>query len=123
MSSHMKKLAKKQKEESSDSKVKQVESAIMKGKKAPLQTKMSLKKANHGMSVKPTSPKPVVKKSTEKPTNIYSRNPATGKEEQMVMKAGKYAFATKKKGGSTKSLPKAMYGKSVMKKGGSTKKK
>lgn len=84
--------------------------------------KKILKKANQGMSVKPTSPKPVVKKSTETPTNIYGKNPSTGKEEQMVMKAGKYAFATKKKGGSTKAMPKAMYGKSMMKKGGAKKK-
>lgn len=88
--------------------------------------KKTLKKANLGMSVKPTTPKkpvaPAVKKPAEKPSNIYGKNPATGKEEQMVMKAGKYAFPSKKKGGSTKALPKAMYGKSMMKKGGAKKK-
>jgi len=119
----MKKLAKKQKGGSSDSKVKQVESAIMKGKKAPLQTKMSLKKANAGMTVKSTTPKPATYKPAEKSTNVYSKNPKTGKEEQMVMKGGRYAFPSMKKGGSAKAMPKAMYGKSMMKKGGSTKKK
>jgi len=124
----MKKLAKKQKGGSSDSKVKQVESAIMKGKKAPLQTKMSLKKANAGMTVKsttskPATPKPATYKPAEKSTNVYSKNPKTGKEEQMVMKGGRYAFPSMKKGGSAKAMPKAMYGKSMMKKGGSTKKK
>lgn len=81
-----------------------------------------LKKAAEGTTVKPISPKPVVKKSTEKASNIYAKNPTTGKEEQMVIKAGKYAFPTKKKGGSTKAMPKAMYGKSMMKKGGAKKK-
>jgi hypothetical protein len=84
-----------------------------------------LKKAADGMVVKPAkavSAKPVVKKPVAKSTNIYGKNPATGKEEQMVMKAGKYAF--QKKGGSTKAkaMPKAMYGKSIMKKGGAKKK-
>jgi len=77
--------------------------------------KVKLKKANQGMTVKPASSKLVVKKPVEKSTNIYGKNPATGKEEQMVMKSGKYAFATKKKGGA---LSKAMYGKSIMQKGG-----
>ena len=73
-----------------------------------------LKKANKGMEIKPTKPapsasvvkKPVVKKPVEKPSNIYGKNPATGKEEQMVMKAGKYAYASKKKGGATGSKKK-----------------
>ena len=87
--------------------------------------KTKLKKANTGMAVKSTTPKPTSSKTAtpkpaEKATNIYGKNPKTGKEEQMVMKSGKYAFATKKKGGA---LSKAMYGKSMMKKGGSTKKK
>lgn len=63
--------------------------------------KVKLKKANTGMAVKPTASKPAAK-----PTNIYGKNPATGKEEQMVMKSGKYAFATKKKGGATRSKKK-----------------
>lgn len=74
-----------------------------------------LKKAANGTEVKSTKPappaskpviKPVVKKPVEKPSNIYGRNPATGKEEQMVMKAGKYAYASKKKGGATGSKKK-----------------
>lgn len=76
-----------------------------------------LKKAADGMAVKTATPKPA-----EKKTNIYGKNPATGKEEQMVMKAGKYAFPSRKKGGATKAMPKAMYGKSIMKKGGAKKK-
>jgi len=122
----MKKLAKKQAGGSSKSKVEKVESDIMKGKKAPVQIKIALKKANAGMVVKSSkavSAKPVVKKSVAtKPTNIYGKNPATGKEEQMVMKGGRYAF--QKKGGATKAkaMPKAMYGKSIMKEGGAKKK-
>lgn len=90
--------------------------------------KTKLKKANTGMAVKsttpkPTSSKPATPKPAEKATNIYGKNPKTGKEEQMVMKGGKYAFSSMKKGGSAKAMPKAMYGKSMMKKGGSTKKK
>ena len=85
--------------------------------------KVKLKKANAGMAVKSATSKPATSKPAEKASNIYAKNPTTGKEEQMVIKAGKYAFPTKKKGGSTKSLPKAMYGKTMMKKGGSTKKK
>ena len=90
-----------------------------------------LKKAADGMAVKSaktTTPKPVATKPVApkpvatKPTNIYGKNPATGKEEQMVMKGGRYAF--QKKGGATKAkaMPKAMYGKSIMKKGGAKKK-
>jgi hypothetical protein len=85
-----------------------------------------LKKAADGMAVKSaksTTPKPVAAKPVAtKPTNIYGKNPATGKEEQMVMKGGRYAF--QKKGGATKAkaMPKAMYGKSIMKKGGAKKK-
>jgi hypothetical protein len=85
-----------------------------------------LKKAADGMAVKSaksTTPKPVAPKPVAtKPTNIYGKNPATGKEEQMVMKGGRYAF--QKKGGATKAkaMPKAMYGKSIMKKGGAKKK-
>jgi hypothetical protein len=89
-----------------------------------------LKKANAGMVVKPAkevSAKPVVKKPVAtkpvatKLSNIYGINPTTGKEEQMVYKQGRLAFQ-KKKGGSAKAMPKAMYGKSIMKKGGAKKK-
>jgi hypothetical protein len=68
----------------------------------------SMKKmAAGGTPSKPIAPsKPVERKPVEKKTNIYGKNPATGKEEQMVMKAGKYAYASKKKGGATKSKKK-----------------
>lgn len=80
--------------------------------------KVKLKKANTGMAVKSATPKPATFKPAEKTTNIYGKNPKTGKEEQMVMKAGKYAFSSMKKGGSAKAMPKAMYGKSMMQYGG-----
>ena len=58
------------------------------------------------MAPAPAVKKPVVKKAVEKSTNIYSKNPSTGKEEQMVMRAGKYAFPSRKKGGMIKSKKK-----------------
>lgn len=68
----------------------------------------TMKKMNAGGTPsKPIAPsKPVVKKPVEQKTNIYAVNKNTGKEEQMVMKAGKYAFPSKKKGGATKSKKK-----------------
>lgn len=81
-----------------------------------------LKKAADGVVVKSTkesSAKSVPQKPVAtKPSNIYGKNPTTGKEEQMVYKQGKLAF--QKKGGGTVS--KAMYGKTMMKKGGTMKK-
>ena len=65
-----------------------------------------LKKAADGMAVKTAAPKPAAPKPAAKKTNIYGKNPATGKEEQMVMRAGKYAFPSRKKGGMIKSKKK-----------------
>lgn len=58
------------------------------------------------MAPAPAAKKPVVKKAVEKSTNIYGKNPSTGKEEQMVMRGGKYAFPSRKKGGMIKSKKK-----------------
>ena len=102
MSSHMKKLAKKQAGGSSKSKVERAESDIMKGKRAPLQIKIALKKANAGMTVKSSTskvaPKPTVDSAKPK---VYTPKTYVDKYGR-TMKGVPPKPTTFKKGGAKK---------------------
>ncbi len=80
-----------------------------------------LKKANAGMVVKPTKPAMDTASTVKAPVVAKAKKPMTSGGLPLYDKKGNIIYQ-KKKGGSAKAMPKAMYGKSIMKKGGAKKK-